>query len=85
MTDREARDWLDAALAASRGSSVRVPSSPCADCHAAFAAEMRAEGRCDGEPGPATHRPGASVTSERRREQLRAYARSYRQRARAGA
>ena len=31
-------------------------TTPCRDCTAEFAREMRAEDRCDGEPGPYTGR-----------------------------
>ena len=40
-------------------------ASPCADCTAAFAEEMRAEGRCDGEPREEPERkPGMSSYHE---------------------
>jgi hypothetical protein len=47
MSDREWRAWLEAN---ERLLSIYRSESPCRDCTAAFAAEMRHVGRCDGEP-----------------------------------
>ena len=49
MDDDEWALWRDA-NAASPLNHARL-ESPCVECLPAFAAEMRAEDRCDGEPG----------------------------------
>ena len=59
MSDADYALWLKAELAyrsfGNRARRAREPGSPCQDCNAAFAAEMRRQGTCDGlypgEPG----------------------------------
>lgn len=57
MSQREMDEWLEAAyeVKARSGSGRRYTDlgiTPCRDCTRSFANEMRAEGRCDGVPGP---------------------------------
>ena len=81
MDDGEWALWLDGhARIDTRRVSERV-GSPCVDCHRAFADEMRAEGRCDGEPGA----DEAPTASERLRAIWAANSRAYRARKRAAA
>ena len=47
MDEREYTEWM---VLNKRALTHRTPS-PCDDCTDAFAAEMRAEDRCDGTPG----------------------------------
>jgi hypothetical protein len=69
MTDPEYELWCSA------NSALSWPSmrskTPCRDCPASFAQEMRADGRCDGTPGPGYSLQDTPLRS-RWREQKRA-------------
>jgi len=65
--------WTETAEGRTPGLRVMVRvKTPCVDCTAEFAAEMRAVGRCDGKPTTRLRLSGVARV-ERRRAQWRAY------------
>lgn len=65
MSRSELDSWLDVARYVNNGTA-----DPCSDCIAPFAAEMRAEGRCNGIPGLVRKRSRKEDTADRRRFRL---------------
>ena len=92
MDDAEWELWREANALTQRGRAQL--DSPCPDCLPAFATEMRALDRCDGEPGVSRilptitlvgrgSRPGYATEADRRvalRQTWRECARRYRER-----
>ena len=65
MTPDEYAFWVEAAARVGRG------RLPCADCPLSYADEMRAAGRCKGEPKMVGGRPRAPFESEREMQRRR--------------
>ena len=69
---RACMDPTEYALWSRANAALKFRETPCHDCPMSFALEMRAEGRCDGEPA-ATGRPRQfDPDTEPRRAQWRA-------------
>lgn len=69
MSDAEIRKWMF--WNERIGYTNHMARSPCEDCEADFAAEMRDEGRCDGVPGKADPNLAPYVSYNERRNEAR--------------